>query len=64
MDLLVSLGTTAAYGLSLYHLFLYGEHAGHDGLGPLYFESAAVVITLVLLENILNQKQNNKHLQR
>lgn len=56
MDLLVSLGTTAAFGLSLYHLFLYGEHAGHEGLGPLYFESAAVVITLVLLGKYLEAR--------
>jgi len=56
MDLLVSLGTTAAFGLSLYHLFLYGEHAGHGDIGPLYFESAAVVITLVLLGKYLEAK--------
>jgi Cu+-exporting ATPase len=45
MDLLVALGTSAAYGLSLYLLL---AHAGH-GEQHLYFESAAVVITLVLL---------------
>ena len=45
MDLLVAVGTSAAYGLSLYHL-LSGESA-HDG--HLYFEAAAVVIALVLL---------------
>lgn len=56
MDLLVSLGTTAAFGLSLYHLFLYGEHAGHGDIGPLYFESSAVVITLVLLGKYLETK--------
>lgn len=56
MDLLVSLGTTAAFGLSLYHLFIYGEHAGHDGIGPLYFESSAVVITLVLLGKYLETR--------
>jgi Cu+-exporting ATPase len=44
MDLLVAIGTSAAYGLSLYLLLAHGEHAGH-----LYFESSAVVITLVLL---------------
>ncbi len=38
MDLLVALGTSAAYGLSLAELFLHG---------PLYFESAAAVITLI-----------------
>jgi Cu+-exporting ATPase len=43
MDVLVVLGTTAAYGLSLY-LWLREGHAAH-----LYFEAAAVVIALVLL---------------
>ena len=56
MDLLVSLGTSAAYGLSLYHLIVFGEHAGHDGSAPLYFESSAVVITLVLLGKYLEAK--------
>lgn len=56
MDLLVSLGTTAAFGLSLYHLFIYGEHAGHEGVGPLYFESSAAVITLVLLGKYLEAR--------
>ena len=44
MDLLVAIGTSSAYGLSLYQLYLHGDHAQH-----LYFESSAVVITLVLL---------------
>jgi P-type Cu+ transporter len=42
MDLLVALGTSAAFGLSLFELLRDREHA-------LYFESAAVVITLVLV---------------
>jgi Cu+-exporting ATPase len=41
MDVLVALGTSAAFGLSVWQL-LAGE-------GALYFESAAAVITLVLL---------------
>ena len=45
MDLLVALGTSAAYGLSVYLLF---KHAGH-GMPHLYFEASAAVITLVLL---------------
>jgi len=45
MDLLVALGTSAAYGLSVYLLF---RHAGH-GTPHLYFEASAAVITLVLL---------------
>ena len=48
MDLLVALGTSAAYGLSLYLLLTHAGHGGH-GEPHLYFESAAVVITLVLL---------------
>jgi len=45
MDLLVALGTTAAYALSLWTLLRHeGSHMPH-----LYFESSAVVITLVLL---------------
>jgi Cu+-exporting ATPase len=45
MDLLVALGTSAAYGLSIYQLW-----AGRDGGMPhLYFEASSVVITLVLL---------------
>ena len=42
MDLLVALGTSAAYGLSLFQWL--GEGGSH-----LYFEAAAVVITLVRL---------------
>lgn len=44
MDLLVALGTSAAYGLSVWDFF-----AG----GPLYFESAAAVIALVRLGKYL-----------
>ena len=41
MDVLVSLGTTAALGLSIFLLFSGGDH--------FYFEASATVITLVLL---------------
>jgi Cu+-exporting ATPase len=44
MDLLVALGTSAAYGLSVYMLWRHWEHEPH-----LYFEAGAAVITLVLL---------------
>ncbi len=47
MDLLVALGTTTAYGLSLFHLLREGAHA------PLYFEASAAIITLVLLGKFL-----------
>ena len=45
MDLLVALGTSAAYGLSVYLLL---QHAAH-GMPHLYFEASTAVITLVLL---------------
>ncbi|MGB9988865.1 heavy metal translocating P-type ATPase [Massilia sp. SM-13] len=44
MDLLVAIGTSAAYGLSVYLLL-----AGQQGMPHLYFEASSVVITLVLL---------------
>lgn len=48
MDLLVALGTSAAYGLSLW--LIWRGAGGHgDAHAHLYFESAAVVITLVRL---------------
>lgn len=50
MDLLVALGTTAAYGLSV---FLMWRHPGH---AHLYFEGSAAVITLVLLGKYLEQR--------
>jgi Cu+-exporting ATPase len=51
MDLLVALGTSAAFGLSLWLWWraAAGEHAGHGEIPHLYFEASAVVITLVLL---------------
>jgi P-type Cu+ transporter len=45
MDLLVALGTSAGYGLSVFEL----AHSAGDGMPHLYFEASAVVITLVLL---------------
>ena len=60
MDLLVSIGTSAAYFLSLYNLFLYKEHAGHFEHAPLYFESSSVIITLVLFGKYLEKKAKNQ----
>ena len=45
MDLLVALGTSAAYGLSVYLLLKHAEH----GTPHLYLEASAAIITLVLL---------------
>lgn len=53
MDLLVALGTSAGYGLSVFQLA--SPHAGH-GSPHYYFEAAAVVITLVLLGKWLESR--------
>ena len=44
MDLLVALGTSAAYGLSVYQMMA-SPHASHE----LYFEGSAVIICMVML---------------
>lgn len=45
MDVLVALGTTAAYALSVYNMIAGNIHGMHG----MYFESSGMVITLVLL---------------
>ena len=52
MDLLVALGTSAAYGLSLYLMLTGGGH--------LYFEASAVVIALVLLGKWLEARSKRQ----
>jgi Cu+-exporting ATPase len=53
MDVLVVLGTTAAYGYSLYLL----ATQGLDGArGHLYFEASVIIITLVLLGKFLESR--------
>lgn len=52
MDLLVALGTSAAYGLSVYLIFV----PAHTGMQHLYFETSALVITLVLLGKWLESR--------
>jgi Cu+-exporting ATPase len=52
MDLLVAIGTSAAYALSVYLLVRHWEH----GMPHLYFEAGAAVITLVLLGKWLEHR--------
>ncbi len=52
MDLLVALGTSAGYGLSLYEW----ARAPVGGMPHLYFEASAVVIALVLLGKYLESR--------
>jgi len=57
MDLLVSIGTSAAYGLSLY---LWYSFDGHHGAPHLYFESSAAVLTLILLGKFLEKRAKKR----
>ncbi len=52
MDVLVAMGTTAAFAYSLYLMATLGEAAE----GKLYFEAAAVIITLVLFGKYLEAR--------
>lgn len=54
MDLLVALGTSAAFGLSLYMMAINPHH--------LYFESAAVIIVLVRLGKWLEKRAKRRTL--
>jgi len=51
MDVLVALGTSAAYFYSLYNMFYNGY---------LYFETSSILITLVLLGKYLESKATKK----
>jgi len=52
MDVLVVMGTTAAFCYSVYLLLT----LGHAAMGQLYFEAAAVIITLVLFGKVLEAR--------
>lgn len=54
MDVLVAMGTSAAYLLSVYNGFI-GQQPHH-----LYFESSAAIITLILLGKYLEQRAKTK----
>jgi len=52
MDVLVALGTSAAWGFSVWAMIAHGEHAGPH----LYFEGSATVLTLILLGKLLEAR--------
>jgi len=54
MDVLVVLGTSAAYLFSLYNIFFQGDQQN------IYFEASATIITLVLLGKYLEERAKNK----
>lgn len=62
MDVLVVMGTSAAYFYSVYQAIVHaGASAGHHGEGPhLYFETSAVLITLILLGKLFEAKAKGR----
>jgi P-type Cu+ transporter len=65
MDLLVALGTSAAYGLSVYQ-WLWVTTTSPNAMAPmthLYFEASAVVICLILLGKFLETRAKHETTQ-
>jgi len=59
MDVLIAMGTTAAYFFSIYNAFFVSAKEGMM-MKELYFEAAAVIITLVLLGKYLEAVAKGK----
>lgn len=60
MDLLVAMGTSAAYGLSLYLWWSFNAQHGQHGSPHLYFESSSAVLSLVILGKYLEHKAKKR----
>lgn len=60
MDVLVALGTTAAYLLSIYNGFIAPIATPQGEMKPIYFESSATIITLILLGKYLEEGAKRK----
>lgn len=58
MDVLIALGTSAAYFFSLYNVLSGKVH--HGSMEGLYFESAMTIITLILLGKYMEARAKNK----
>ena len=58
MDVLITMGTSAAYFYSVYNVFY--QTANMNGMKDLYFEAAAVIITLILLGKYLEAVAKGK----
>lgn len=59
MDVLVVIGTTAAYLYSIIETLSYDEHASHV-MPELYFETTAVIIFMVLIGNYFENRVKEK----
>ncbi len=61
MDTLVALGTTAAFGLSVYNTVLAGSAMFvWDGASGMYYEASAAILTLVLLGRIMEHRATQR----
>ncbi len=62
MDTLVALGAGAAFGYSTYVLFTMtaGGHTAAHGLHDLYFESAAMILTLITVGKMLEARSKGR----
>ena len=58
MDVLVVMGTTAAYGFSLYQTYLW--MTGEVAHPHLYFEASAIIITLILFGKYLETREKSQ----
>jgi Cu+-exporting ATPase len=63
MDVLVALGTSASYGLSVYAWWASTRAPAAGAGGDLYFEAGAVVVTLVLLGKRLEARAKRQTTQ-
>jgi Cu+-exporting ATPase len=60
MDTLIALGAGAAWAFSLYGLLAFGGHGAHMANRYVYFETGAVVVTLILLGRRLESLAKGK----
>lgn len=60
MDLLVAIGTGAAYVYSIIAMFFPQLFAGAHGAHHVYFEAAAVIITLILLGHLMENRAKGR----
>jgi P-type Cu+ transporter len=60
MDLLVALGTGAAYLYSIIAMFFPALFAGTHGSHHVYFEAAAVIVTLILLGHLMENRAKGR----
>lgn len=59
MDVLVALGTSAAYFYSVYLVLTNLEHLGTHSIG-LYFETSAILITLIILGKVFEARAKGR----